>query len=145
MTALGDGSPQYEAADGDGASQGATVLQQSFDAGNLSALRQMVAVHAAGLGLRGDRLGGFVLAVNELATNAVQYSGGGRLTLWHQANRLWCRLTNHHATPTRPVITRQRPPADATSGRGLWLVAQLCDHVTVHHGDSAVVTVAVQL
>ncbi|WP_425455346.1 ATP-binding protein [Allorhizocola rhizosphaerae] len=101
----------------------AVALQQTFDPVCLSAMRTSVAAHAADLGVRGDRLKGFVLAITELATNAIRHGGGaGDLTLWQQATKLCCRVTNRRPARTL-AIPRQRPPLDTVGGRrrpGCW-------------------------
>lgn len=59
------------------------LLSQSFDGGQLAMLRRSVAKHAADAGLQDGRRQDFVLAVDEVVTNAVRHGGGhGRLEVW---------------------------------------------------------------
>src|SRR6185312_9167247 len=61
------------------------LLTETFDHSSITALRHAVASCAAGAGLAGDRLDDFVVAVNELLTNAVRHGGGsGHVALWHE-------------------------------------------------------------
>jgi Histidine kinase-like ATPase domain len=56
------------------------VLDQGFDNDSLYALREAVAAHAMQAGLAEGRVGDLVLAVHELASNAIRHGGGrGRL------------------------------------------------------------------
>jgi len=68
-----------------------------------------------------------VLAVSELVGNAVRHSpdGGGTLTLRLSMTprRLRVEVVDPSPGPGRPTV--KRPPADAESGRGLWLVSEL--------------------
>ena len=66
----------------------APVLDQEFDSGNLYALRAAVQAHVDQAGLSEDRASDVVLAVHELAANAIAHGAGhGRLRLWDLAAR----------------------------------------------------------
>jgi anti-sigma regulatory factor (Ser/Thr protein kinase) len=111
------------------------LIVQEFRRPDLAALRHRVATCAADAGLLGTRLQGFVLAVNEIATNAVVHGGGlGRLRLWRSARQLICEVSD--AGPGLPdgVPPRQQPPTDAPGGRGLWLTKAFCDSFTMQTG-----------
>ncbi len=72
------------------------------------------------------------LAVNELAANSIEHSGGtGTLTVWTNPEHLVCQLTDAGQL-TDPLTGRIPVPPDALGGRGLLLVNQLCDLVRVH-------------
>ena len=63
------------------------VLDQTFTADNLFALRNAVAAHGAEAGLSDQRLSDLVLLAHELASNAIRHGGAdtrapGRLRLW---------------------------------------------------------------
>ena len=84
----------------------------------------------------GDRQHGFVLAINEVITNAVLHAGGqGRIVLWATSALVCCTVTD-----SGPGIPEQfhRPPevpaAFEVGGRGIWLAHQLCDEVTIATG-----------
>ncbi|MDF2712442.1 MAG: ATP-binding protein, partial [Nonomuraea muscovyensis] len=65
------------------------ALVADFARGRITVLRRAVTTYAAGMGLTGRRLEDFVLAVNEITTNAVLHGGGrGRLRLWARDGRL---------------------------------------------------------
>jgi anti-sigma regulatory factor (Ser/Thr protein kinase) len=111
------------------------LITQEFRRPDLASLRHRVAVCAADAGLLGTRLQGFVLAVNEITTNAVVHGGGlGRLRLWRSARQLICEVSD--AGPGLPdgVPPQQQPPTDAPGGRGLWLTRALCDSFSMQTG-----------
>jgi anti-sigma regulatory factor (Ser/Thr protein kinase) len=109
------------------------LMAEGFDGGRISDVRQAVGRCAAAHGLRGQRLDGFVLAVNEIVTNAVAHGGGqGRLRLWRADAALTCEVVDHGpGLPAEYVHGRHRPPPTALHGRGLWLARQLCDLVSI--------------
>ncbi|MER7366640.1 ATP-binding protein [Nonomuraea wenchangensis] len=112
------------------------VLAVVFARGHITSLRRTVAEHAAREGLAGPRLEDFVLAVNEITTNAVVHGGGrGTLRLWSQAGRLWCEISDEGPGLPPGWTAAERPPAGLESGgRGLWLTRTLCDQVMIVSG-----------
>jgi anti-sigma regulatory factor (Ser/Thr protein kinase) len=112
------------------------VLCAAFARGRITFVRRAVAEHAACEGLTGRGLEDFVLAVNEITTNAVVHGGGrGRLRLWSHAGRLWCEVTDEGPGLPPGWMADMRPPAGyAECGRGLWLTRMLCDQITIVSG-----------
>jgi anti-sigma regulatory factor (Ser/Thr protein kinase) len=92
-------------------------------------LRHSVATCAADAGLAGDRLEDFVVAVNELLTNAVRHGGGlGRVALWSAGDAVVCEVSDSGAGLREPRPSHQaRPRADQPGGWGLWLAEELTD------------------
>jgi serine/threonine-protein kinase RsbW len=89
-------------------------------------------------GLVGQRLDDFVLAVNELLTNAVRHGGGkGRLRLWRRGDVVVCEVSDHGGgfDETR-LSTAARPVADTPGGWGLWLAGKLSDRMEVQTGPA---------
>ncbi len=100
-----------------------------FDLDGLRSLRSIAAERAAGFGLSDTRAGEFVLAVDELATNSVRHGGGsGTMRIWPDGWSLVCEIRDA-GWIDEPLVGRVRPTLDHESGRGLWLVNQLCDLV----------------
>ena len=97
------------------------LLSRQFTLDGLVTLRHDLEDCAALHGLTGLELYRFVVAVNELTTNAVRHGGGsGQLALWRTADRLHCRVTDRgKGLPAGHRL--HRPPPDAVGGRGLWL------------------------
>jgi anti-sigma regulatory factor (Ser/Thr protein kinase) len=94
---------------------------------DLAAVRSFVCSRAIALGLDPSRAEMLMLAVNELATNTLQYTGGGgQVQLWAEKGQLVCDVVDQG--PVRS-FGRGMPPADAVRGRGLAIVELVCDHV----------------
>jgi len=71
------------------------ILDQAFDADSLYALRAAVAAHASQAGLSPARADDLVIAVHELAANAVRHGAGhGRLRVWKSDHALLCEVSD---------------------------------------------------
>src|SRR5215470_4274324 len=80
---------------GDGESP---ALDQVCDGDSLFALRAAVAAHGSQAGLSEGRTRDLVLAVHELAANAVRHGAGqGRLRLWAAQDAVRCEVTDEGA------------------------------------------------
>jgi anti-sigma regulatory factor (Ser/Thr protein kinase) len=112
------------------------LLTVVFDAERISVIRHAVARTAETVGLHDQRLEDFVLAVNEIVTNAVRHAGGhGRLKMWLHGSALRCEVADDGAgIPGDRLNGFDLPPSFAVSGRGLWLARHLCDLLTVQTG-----------
>jgi anti-anti-sigma factor len=120
------------------------VIDQVFDAGSLYALRSAVAAHAAHAGLPDGRVGDLVLAVHELAANAVRHGAGqGRLRVWITDSSLRCEVTDDGAPQAAGPGTAGMEPADAgwrvEPGHGLWLTRQVADQTSWRTGPAGTV------
>ena len=70
-----------------------SVLDQGFDATSLSALRVSMQACAAQAGMSADRATDVVIALHELAANAVRHgAGSGRLRVWDRVGVLYRRV-----------------------------------------------------
>jgi anti-sigma regulatory factor (Ser/Thr protein kinase) len=109
----------------------APTQELTFTEADLVTLRHTLKDWLLREGLGTDATQDLVLAVNELATNSVRYGGGeGRLVLWREHETLMCEI--HDAGHIEgPLIGGTRPTPDQHSGRGLWLVHELCDLVQI--------------
>ncbi len=94
---------------------------------SLTKVREFVGSEARTHGLRDDRVDDLVLAANEIVTNSVRH-GGGRcvVAMWVDADAVVCEVRDH-GWARDPIVGRLAPPAEAASGRGLWLANHLCD------------------
>ena len=110
---------------------GTSVSQRAFGPEDLDSVRAMVARQGRGARLKAARTAEFVSAVNEIATNSVRHGGGsGTMRIWQERSALFCEIRDGGHF-NNPLADRQRPSADLTSPRGLWLVNQLCDLVQI--------------
>jgi anti-sigma regulatory factor (Ser/Thr protein kinase) len=99
-------------------------------------LRHAVASAAARAGLRGERLDDFVVAVNELLTNAVRHGGGaGHVTMWRSGASVVCEVSDRGAGLQRPDRLA-RPAPDTPGGWGLWLAGELTDELEIKSGEA---------
>jgi anti-sigma regulatory factor (Ser/Thr protein kinase) len=116
----------------------APILDLAFDSGTLDRVRAAVRAYAARAGLSETRVQDVVLAVHELAANAVRHgagAGAGRLRMWKlggalhgqvddgdpQERPLAAALTSTTSWPRKP-------------GHGLWVVQQVADRTRVWSG-----------
>jgi anti-sigma regulatory factor (Ser/Thr protein kinase) len=129
----------------------APVLDLTFDSGALLTLREEVRECAVQSGIPEDRAEDMVLAIHELAANAVVHDGGaGRLRVWKLATALQCQVDDADlmrfpkAGPSRDGMAGIQPgsapsPVSVDSlpsekGHGLWLVRKLADQVKTLSG-----------
>src|ERR1700722_12528560 len=124
---------------------GTPILDQAFDADSLYALRAAVAAHVTEAALAPGRADDLVIAVHELAANAVRHGAGhGRLRIWRSEAALLCEVSDDGLpdvaktprpgapppapasrwsarSPTRPPCAPARParwpPSPSPSGR----------------------------
>jgi len=130
--------PGVNMAGGDGESP---ALDQVFDGDSLYALRAAVAAHGSQAGLSEGRTRDLVLAVHELAANAVRHGAGqGRLRLWAARDAVRCEVTDE-GTPGEPDGPDGADTARwrAEPGHGLWLVRRIADSASVESGASGTV------
>ena len=114
----------------------ATLLDRAFGRDDITVVRHEVQELLVSAGLTGDRLQGFVLAVNEVITNVVLHAGGqGRIVVHVSGGSLWCTVTD--SGPGIPPVYLSPPDipgAFEVGGRGIWLAYRLCDEVTMATG-----------
>jgi anti-sigma regulatory factor (Ser/Thr protein kinase) len=149
---------------GDIADRSGDLLDIVFGWADFAKLRRLVAGQCAAAGLTGPRLDDFVLAVHEIAANAIVHAGaGGRLVLRRVANGLRCLVAD---TIPKNAVSCPAPrsgdmrelragagelgepgePIGADSGRGLWLAATLADELSITSGpDSTIVSLYMRL
>ena len=143
------------------------LLDVVFGWTDFARLRRQVAAQCADAGLTGTRLDDFVLAVHEIAANAIVHAGaGGRLILRRAASGLRCLGavtipktavscpaprsgdTREMASTAAELAEPDEPgePIGADSGRGLWLAATLADELSITSGpDSTIVSLYMRL
>src|SRR5580704_9225930 len=128
--------------------QSAPILDQAFDAGSLYALRAAVAAHASQAGLAPGRADDLVIAVHELAANAVRHGAGhGRLRIWRSDQALLCEITDDGLPDPQKAPQKAKAPEWRTEpGHGLSLVRQVADHTSLRSGrDGTSATVSFAL
>jgi len=92
----------------------------------LAGLRQMVAGYATRAGLSSARCDDFVLAVTEVASNAIEHGvPPAGVQLWTTSSVI-CQIADR-GWHTQPLAGLLLPPTTQRRGRGLWMAHQLCD------------------
>jgi anti-sigma regulatory factor (Ser/Thr protein kinase) len=118
------------------------TLDQAFDGDSLYALRAAVAAHGSQAGLSEGRTRDLVLAVHELAANAVRHGAGqGRLRLWAAHDAVRCEITDEGAPGEADAADAARWQAEP--GHGLWLVRRIADSASVQSGASGTVAAVI--
>ena len=133
-----------------------SVLDQCFDASSLSALRAAAQACVARAGMPIERATDIVIALHELAANAIRHgAGSGRLRIWDRIGALYCRVDDDGPAATRPGTARRDTGADGAAGQnladrwlhepghGLWLAGQVADQMTLRsdsRGTIAIIT-----
>jgi anti-anti-sigma factor len=161
MTTNGDGRPppQSTTPEGTAPPQSAPILDQAFDAGSLYTLRAAVAAHATQAGLAPGRADDLVIAVHELAANAVRHGAGhGRLRIWRSDQALRCEITDDGLPDAQDAQAAQaaqaaqdepetkHPEWRTEPGHGLFLVRQVADHTSLSSGrDGTAATISFAL
>lgn len=112
--------PQHEPA--------APASEHAFS-GDLRSLRHAVAGDPIARILGRERLSDLVFSISEAASNALKHADGTcTVRLWGDGDE----VVSEVATPsslTDVFAGRRRPAWNATDGRGLWLINQICDLV----------------
>lgn len=99
------------------------------DRTTLSALRGFIEARAMNAGLDEERVSDLVYAVNEVVTNSLCHGEGrARVSVWVEPGVVACEVRDR-GWIRDPLAGRIAPHPDRVSGRGLWLVNQLCDFV----------------
>jgi anti-sigma regulatory factor (Ser/Thr protein kinase) len=100
-----------------------------FERPALHEVRSFVADRATRARLGVDRVADLVLAVSELASNSMLHAGGrGTVRIWQEPSAMVCEVMDVGRFE-EPLLGRVRPAPNKSTGRGLWLVNQLCDLV----------------
>jgi len=122
-------------------------LDQRFDARTLYQLRAALSAHVAELGVPVQQANDILIAVHELASNAVRHGEGhGRLRGWTDGRTVICTVIDGDLPVdlTYPAEVFDEPAAPANppwpvlEGHGLWLVNQVADHLFVNCDDGTV-------
>ncbi|SHN34794.1 sensor histidine kinase [Cryptosporangium aurantiacum] len=116
------------------------AMRLEFGAAEIPAVRQATLGWARAAGMAEDAAQEFLIAIYEIASNAVEHGGGrGVGRFWANDGRLCCDVWS--AEPiVNSLIAGYRPPGTAQErGRGLWLARQICERVTIWNENGATV------
>jgi anti-sigma regulatory factor (Ser/Thr protein kinase) len=97
---------------------GSLILEQPFGSDSLYALRAAVAAHAARAGVPAGQVPDLVIAVHELATNAIRHGAGhGRLRVWAGGGALHCQVSDDGTVPAAEAVAAA--PATSAADPGM--------------------------
>ena|SRR5919112_5871976 len=104
------------------------LFESGFDLHGIAMIRHQVATCLRAMGFGEAAIEDFLIAVGEVAGNAIEHGGGvGRIRLGRSGRRVRCVVEDRG--PGLPA-DRHDPPTlarpDAEHGRGLWLAFALC-------------------
>lgn len=106
---------------------GVPDLTVAFQSWQLQEVRRAVRQLAEVAGFTADRVDDVVVAVNEVATNAVEHGGpSAELHVWATGGGLVCEV-HDGGTLTDPLPGMASPHPSEPRGRGLWIARQVCD------------------
>ena len=107
------------------------VVSRSFTRDDLGDIRTLVANAATTARVAADETDKLLIAVSEIATNAVLYAGGSaEITVDVSADGVTVEVVDQG--PGLPDdLNVQRPPSDAVGGRGLWMARLMCPDFTL--------------
>jgi len=108
------------------------VLDLGFDSGMLATVRAQLRSCVGHVEFPEDQVEDVVLAVHELAANAVYHGGGaGRLRIWNLAGALYCQVDDGDLPKDSPAAMNSLP---CERGHGLWVVQRLADEMQALSG-----------
>jgi anti-sigma regulatory factor (Ser/Thr protein kinase) len=111
------------------------------DVADFIGLRRAVAAELATVPGPSDLLDDFLLAVDEMTSNALRHGGAPvSLSLWIEADRIVCTIGDRGPGWDDPFAGYGPAHGDDLSrgGMGLWLARQLCDHVDIRQDGEGV-------
>lgn len=117
----------------------ATAACLDFGPGGLGAVRRFTERFAHRHGVINGRLGDYVTAINEVATNVLHHGGRqGTLRIWTDPLGLVCDVVDPLGR-LEDLFLGHLPPARGAERRaGLWAARQLCDLVEIRFGVDGV-------
>jgi anti-sigma regulatory factor (Ser/Thr protein kinase) len=105
------------------------ALALRFDGRSLDAVRRHVECACECAGMERHRLHDMVVSASEAASNSIRHGGGsGTLLTWRDAATFYCQISDQGRIAD-PLTGRIRPSLDQITGRGMWIMHQLCDLV----------------
>lgn len=120
------------------------AFEQGFNAVSLPGLRKTVLAVATRVGMSGSRAVDVMVAVHELAANAVRHGGGaGVVRLSAARGKLCCQVSDAGAGAAGQADSDAEQPWPLMPGHGLWLADKVADcvHVARGRGGSKVTAV----
>jgi anti-sigma regulatory factor (Ser/Thr protein kinase) len=121
--------------------EGTPPRLSAADASDFAGLRHAVAAELATVTAPRDAVEDYLLAVDEMTSNALRHGGPPvSLRLWIAPDRIVCTIRDHGPGFDDPFAGYGPAHGEDLSrgGMGLWLARQLCDHVDISSGVDGV-------
>jgi anti-sigma regulatory factor (Ser/Thr protein kinase) len=116
------------------------MSEMKFTAEQLPAVRRFTEMHARRYKVDDDLIGDLVIAVNEIATNAVRHgSPRAELRIWTQDRRVIAEIHDSGAWTLADDPGGNPPAPEAEGGMGIWVARQICSAVDIRTGISGTV------
>jgi anti-sigma regulatory factor (Ser/Thr protein kinase) len=114
----------------------------SFGLAGLAAVRRSIGDVAIQAGLPRSRAEELVLAVNEIATNAVVHGRApATVRIWHGDGELVFEVSDSGDGISDAFAGQLTPSAMGLGGRGIWLTRLVCDAVEIRNGSGCTVAI----
>ncbi|GAA3445971.1 ATP-binding protein [Planomonospora venezuelensis] len=122
------------------------LAELTFCLPDLPDVRDFAAAHALRGGMAQERLADFLVAVNEVATNAVTHghvTAKALLRMWTTSDSLVVEVRDEGRWAPQAVPGQTPPAPYATSGMGLWVARMVSSAIDFRTGiDGTVVTMS---
>ncbi|GAA4184038.1 hypothetical protein GCM10022252_12300 [Streptosporangium oxazolinicum] len=118
---------------------GATVAELAFCLPDLPDVRDFAATQAVRSGMSQEGLADFLVALNEVATNAVTHghtTAKAVLRMWTVGRTLVVEIHDEGRWDPGPAPGETPPGPHATSGMGLWVARMVSSDITFETGAS---------
>ena len=117
---------------------GTPVSELEFGSADLPALRRLVEWESLFAGLEPTRVDELVLAVNELATNALVHGEApARLMIWNEDGEVIFEVEDRGEGIGDALAGQLRPSPGGAGGRGLWLSRLMADALEIHSDEDS--------
>jgi anti-sigma regulatory factor (Ser/Thr protein kinase) len=114
-------------------------VEYEYGAGPVGGVHRFVIARALAAGLAPSRALDRAVAVHELAIKPIRHaSGRGEVAFWVEPGEVVCEVRDDGVIAD-PLVGRVRPREAQESGRGVWIVNQLCDLVQLRTSDAGTV------
>ena len=112
------------------------AAEMEIEPARLGELRRLVDLEASAAGLIEDRRRDLVVAVNEVATNALVHGRRpARMRVFQDRTELVCEVTDAGPGFADPLAGQLRPGPGAPGGYGMWITRMTADATEIHSGE----------
>lgn len=116
------------------------MQEMKFTAEQLPGVRRFTEAHARRQRVAQDLIGDLVIAVNEIATNAVRHgSSHAELRIWSEDGRVIAEIHDSGTWTSSTDPGGSPPPPEAEGGMGIWVARQICSSVRISTGITGTV------